>query len=45
MANIDKPSQSLSDLIDDMDRIREELLAVQRGLENMEPVEPSPVNE
>jgi hypothetical protein len=33
----DKPSPSLTELIDQLDNIREELLRIQRSLEDMEP--------
>jgi hypothetical protein len=32
-----KPSRSLTELIDQLDNIREELLRIQRSLEDMEP--------
>jgi hypothetical protein len=39
MAHNIKPPKTLGDVIDDLDRIREELLKVQRSLEKIEPVE------
>jgi len=38
MAYTTDPPKSLGDLIDQVERIREELLSVQRSLEKLEPV-------
>jgi hypothetical protein len=41
MANSKKPpARSIATLIDDLDRIREELLKIQRSLEKIEPIKP-----
>jgi hypothetical protein len=40
MAGDRKATKSLSELIDHIERIREELLAVQSSLERLEPFEP-----
>jgi hypothetical protein len=42
MANNDKLAKRLSDLIDNIERIREELLTIQRSMEKMEILESSP---
>jgi hypothetical protein len=39
MAHSIRPPKKLGDVIDDLDRIREELLTIQRSLEKIEPVE------
>jgi len=39
IAHIEKPTKTIGDLIDELDRIREDLLAIQRGLEKMENVQ------
>jgi hypothetical protein len=41
MANSENPPKKLSDLIDSIERIREELLAIQRSMEKMETRESS----
>jgi hypothetical protein len=43
MSNGEKPPRSLADLIDNIERIREELLAIQRSMEKMETGESSSV--
>jgi hypothetical protein len=39
MAHIEKPTKTIGDLIDELDRILEDLLAIQRGIEKMENVQ------
>jgi hypothetical protein len=41
MANSKNPPQSIGELIDHIERIQEELLAIQRSMEKLEKVEPS----
>jgi hypothetical protein len=39
MANSGTPPAKLSDIIDDIERVREELLTIQRSLEKLEPAQ------
>jgi hypothetical protein len=39
MAHGNEPPKTVAELIDHLDRLREELLTIQRSLEKMEPVE------
>jgi hypothetical protein len=39
MSHINEPPKTFAEAIDEIERIREELLSVQRALEKLEPVE------
>jgi hypothetical protein len=44
MASTDKPTVNISELIDRIEQVREELLAIQGAMEKLERVGPSPRN-
>jgi hypothetical protein len=44
MASTDKPTVNISELIDRIEQVHEELLAIQRAMEKLERVGPSPRN-
>jgi hypothetical protein len=41
MANVNLPPKTIGEIMDDIERIREELLVVQNALEKMEGVKPA----
>jgi hypothetical protein len=44
MSDFKKPPKNIGELVDQLDRIREELLTIQRAMEKLEPVKTLPAD-